>query len=110
MEKGGNLHNHINSSNQLVCQLLNAYDKISKRSNHCYCWPHYLNPRTFGALLIERTTLKLDEVTTTLLENERMRNEHINEKDCAIAMEEPERGRSQSKRQGGPKGISRLQL
>ena len=28
MEEGGNLHDHINSFNQLVCQLMNAGDSI----------------------------------------------------------------------------------
>ena len=37
IEEGGNLHDHINSFNQLVCPLLNADDKIEDEEQECYC-------------------------------------------------------------------------
>lgn len=82
MEMGGNLHDHINAFNQLVCQLLNADDKISEEEQALLLLASL--PRSYKALvqtlLVGRTTLKLDEVTAALRENERMmRNEDINE-------------------------------
>jgi len=73
MEMGGDLHDHINKFNQLVSQLLNANDKLSDEKQVLLLLASL--PKSFKALiqmlLVGKLNLKLDEVTTTLRENER---------------------------------------
>ena len=109
MEMGGDLHDHINKFNQLVSQLLNADDKLSGEEQALLL---VSLPRSFKALvqtlLVERSTLKLDEVTTALKENERMiRTENIDDEHNAIVVMEFARGRNHSRRHDGPKGRSK---
>ncbi|KHN10792.1 Retrovirus-related Pol polyprotein from transposon TNT 1-94, partial [Glycine soja] len=68
MEMGGDLHDHINKFNQLVSQLLNADDKLSNEEQTLLLLASL--PRSFKAsvqtLLVEKSTLNLDEVTAAL--------------------------------------------
>jgi len=82
MEMGGDFHDHINKFNQLVSQLLNAEDKLSNEEQTLLLFVSL--PRSFKALvqtlLVGRSTLNLDELTTTLRENERMmRSENVDD-------------------------------
>ena len=70
----GDLHGHINKFNQLVSQLFNVDDKLFDEEQALLLLASL--PRSFKALvqklLVRRSTLKLDEVTVALIENERM--------------------------------------
>ena len=71
-------------------------------------------PRSFKALVqtlfVGISTLNLDEVTTTLRENERiMRTGNVDDEHHAIAMVESERWRNHSRRYDGPRGTSKSQ-
>lgn len=112
MEMRGNLHDHINKFNQLVSQLLNADDKISDEEQALLLLSSL--PRSYKpvvqTLLVGRTTLKMDEVTVTLRENERMmKNENINDEGEIAMAEESERGRNHSRRHDGSRGRSKSQ-
>jgi len=61
-------------------------------------------------LLVRRSTLNLEEVTTALRENERMmRTKNIDDEHNAIVVVESERGRNHSRRHDGPRGNSKSQ-
>ena len=82
METGGNLYDHINKFIQLVSQLLNADDKLLNEEQTLLLLVS--QPRSFKALiqtlLVERSTLNLDEMIAALKENERMmRTENIDD-------------------------------
>jgi len=106
MEEGCNLHDHINAFNQLVCQLLNADDNIEDGEQALLLiasLPKSYKP-IVQTMLVRKTMQKLNEVTTVLWESERMlRNEYSQRGDQVIAMACSKRGRSQSKRRGGPR-------
>ena len=74
IEMEGDLHGHINKFNQLVSQLFNVDDKLFDEEQALLLLASL--PRSFKALvqklLVRRSTLKLDEVTVALIENERM--------------------------------------
>jgi len=106
MEEGDDHHDHINSFNQLVCQLLNADDKIDDEEQALLLLASL--PKSYKpivqTMLVGNTTLKIDDVTTILRENERMlKNEYSQRGDQVIVVACSERGRSQSKRRGGPR-------
>ncbi|KAL5131808.1 Retrovirus-related Pol polyprotein from transposon TNT 1-94 [Glycine soja] len=110
MEMGGDLHDHINKFNQLVSQLLNTNDKLSDEEQALLLLASL--PRSFKVLvqtlLVGRSTLNLDEVTTALRENERMmRTENVDDERNAIVVVEFKRGRNHSRRHDGPRGISK---
>lgn len=110
MEERGNLHDHINTFNQLVCQLLNAGDKIQDEEQALLLLASL--PKSFKTvvqtMLIGRTSLKLDEVVAVLRENERMmRTEGDDDGDRALAVEYSERGRSRSRGNNGSWGRSK---
>lgn len=112
MEIGGNLHDHFDAFNQLVCQLVNADDKISDKQQALLLLASL--PRSYKplvkTLLVRKTTLKLDEVTAALQESEKMtRNDNVNKGDHALAIEDSERGMSHSRKQGQPRGRSKSQ-
>ncbi len=104
MEEGGNLHDHINSFNQLVCQLSNADDNIKEEEQALLLLASL--PRSYKplvqTLLVGRKTLTKDEVTTALRESERMmKNDATNTgEDRILVSEKRERGRSQSRGHG----------
>ncbi|VFQ59821.1 unnamed protein product [Cuscuta campestris] len=79
MEEGGNLHDHINMFNQLVCQLMNADDKIKDEEQALLLvsLPKSYKPLV-ETLLVGKTTLTVDEVTTALRESERMMRNDTN--------------------------------
>ena len=68
MEEGGNLHDPINAFNQLVCQLLNADDKIEDEEQLLLLLASL--PKSYKLIeeimLVGKTALKLDEVTMLL--------------------------------------------
>jgi len=72
MEMRGDLHDHINKFNKLVSQLLHVDDKLSDEEQALLLLALLL--RSFKALvqtlLVGRSTLNLDEVTTALKEND----------------------------------------
>jgi len=74
------LHDHIIAFNQLICQLLNDDNKIEDEEQALpllASLPKSYKP-TVQTMLVGKTTLKLDEVTMVLWENERMlRNEYF---------------------------------
>nr|KYP53542.1 Retrovirus-related Pol polyprotein from transposon TNT 1-94 [Cajanus cajan] len=74
MEIGENLHDHINHFNQLVCQLLNVNEKIYNEEQAMLLLASL--PMSYKSLvqtlLVGKTSLKLDQVTSALRENERM--------------------------------------
>ena len=112
MEMGGDLHDYINKFNQLVSQLLNVDDKLSYEEQALLLLASL--PRSFKALVqtlfVGISTLNLDEVTTTLRENERiMRTGNVDDEHHAIAMVESERWRNHSRRYDGPRGTSKSQ-
>ena len=64
-------------------------------------------PRSFKALVqtlfVGRSTLKLDEVTVALRENEKMmRTKNVDDEHHAITVVESEQGRNHSRRHDGP--------
>ena len=72
-------------------------------------------PRFFKALvqklLVGRSTLKSDEVTTALRENKRMvRTENVDDEHHALVVVESEQGKNHSRRHDGPRGRSKSQL
>jgi len=88
MEESSYLHGHVNSFNQLVCQLLNADDNIEDEEQALILLASL--PKSYKSIvqtmLVEKTTLKMDEVTAALRENERMlRNEDSHRGDQVIA-------------------------
>jgi len=112
IEMRGDLHDHINKFNQLVSQLLNADDKFSDEEHAVLLLASL--PRSFKALvqtlLVERSTLNLDEVVTALRENERMmRTKNVEDEHHAIVVVESKRGRNHSMRHDGSRGRSKLQ-
>ena len=75
MEEGGNLHDHINEFNRLVCQLLSVGEKqaIALLS---FFLQSYRSLVRF--LLIGKNTISLDDVTTVIWKDQRMhRDDHI---------------------------------
>ncbi|KAL5125371.1 Retrovirus-related Pol polyprotein from transposon TNT 1-94 [Glycine soja] len=83
MERGGDLHDHINKLNQSFKALVQT-------------------------LLVGRSTLDLDEVTAALRENERMmRTKNVDDEHNVIVVVESERGRNHSRRHDGSRGRSK---
>jgi len=112
IEMEGDLHDHINKFNRLVSQLLNADDKLSDEEQALLLLASL--PRSFKALvqtlLVGRSTLNLDEVISSLTENERMmRIENVDDEHNEIVMVESERGRNHSKKHDDPRGRSKSQ-
>ena len=71
-------------------------------------------PRSFKVLvqmlLMGRSTLKLDEVTVILRENERMiRTENVDNEHHALVVVESKRGRNHPRRHDEPRGRSKSQ-
>jgi len=97
MEEGGDPHGHINSFNQVVCQLLNANDEIEDEEQPLLLLASL--PKSYKpivqTMLVGKTTMKMDEVTVVLRENEMMlRNEYSQRGDQVIVMAYSEQGRS----------------
>ena len=93
MEMREDLHDDINKFNQLVSQLLNANDKLFDEEQTLLLLASL--PRSFKALVqtlfVGRSTLKLDEVTVALRENERMmRIENVDDEYHALIVMESE--------------------
>ena len=82
MEEGDNLHDHINEFNQLVCQLLSVGKKLSDEEQAIALLASL--PQSYRSLvrslLIGKNTIKLDDVTIVLQEDQRMyRDDHISD-------------------------------
>ncbi|RZB65840.1 Retrovirus-related Pol polyprotein from transposon TNT 1-94 isoform B [Glycine soja] len=112
LEMGGDLHDHINQLNHLVSQLLNANDKLSDEEQVLLLLLSL--PISFKDLvltmLVETSTLNLNEVTTTLRENERMMGtENVDHEHSTIVVVESERGRNHSRIHDRPGGRSKSQ-
>ncbi|VFQ86382.1 unnamed protein product [Cuscuta campestris] len=111
MEEGSNLHDHINMFNQLVCQLMNADDKIKDEEQALLLLASL--PKSYKPLvqmlLVGRTTLTVDEVTAALCESERMmRNDTNNTRgDHILVARERGLGRNSPRRHDDPKERSR---
>lgn len=74
MEDGGKLLDHINSSSQLVGQLSSTDDKLKDEEQSLLLLT--LITKSYKSLvqmiIVGRTTLKVEDVTTALQENGRM--------------------------------------
>ncbi|GJZ54882.1 hypothetical protein Tco_0610075 [Tanacetum coccineum] len=72
LEEGSNLHHHINSFNQLVCQLANVDDAIKDEEQALRCVINEENdgdmivPRRSDKVLLERWTWKSLEISNTI--------------------------------------------
>ena len=111
MEESSYLHGHVNSFNQLVCQLLNADDNIEDEEQALILLASL--PKSYKSIvqtmLVRKTTLKMDEMTPIVRENERMlRNEYSQRGDQVIVVVCTEQRRSRSKRRGGPRERSQF--
>nr|KYP56149.1 Retrovirus-related Pol polyprotein from transposon TNT 1-94 [Cajanus cajan] len=99
MEIAKNLHDHINHFNQLVCQLLNVNEIFFDEEQAVLLLASL--PMSYKSLvqilLVGKTPLKLDEVTSALRENERMmKNENINIESHVLVAQHSEQGRNNS--------------
>ena len=74
MEEGGDLLDHINEFNRLICQLLNIGEKLSNEEQVIALLASL--PQSYRllvrSLLIGENTFKLDDVTTVLRKDQRM--------------------------------------
>ncbi|GKA25491.1 hypothetical protein Tco_0711600 [Tanacetum coccineum] len=74
LEEGSNLHDHINSFNQLVCQLANVDDAIKDEEQALLMLSSL--PKSYKpfmqTMLTARTTLTFKDVLKVLRDNERM--------------------------------------
>lgn len=102
MESGTNLQDHINSFNQLVCQLQNADEKIPDQEQALLLLASL--PKSYRpivqTLLVGREKITLDEAITVVRENERMMSQidGTSYRDGqALAVEGSERGRNKSR-------------
>ena len=94
----GNLHDHINEFNRLVCQLLSVEEKLSNEEQAiallAFLSQSYKS--LVRSMLIGKNTIKLlDDVTTVLREDQRMhRDDHIIDGRRILALESSQRGRN----------------
>nr|KYP38617.1 Retrovirus-related Pol polyprotein from transposon TNT 1-94 [Cajanus cajan] len=106
MEMGENLHDHINHFNQLVCQLF--FDEEQAMLLLASLPMSYKS--LVQMLLVGKTSLKLDEVTSALRENERMmKNENINTESHVLVAQHYEQGRNNDGHRGRSNFQSRLE-
>lgn len=109
LEEGGNLHDHINSFNQLVCRLSNV-DEVMKDEEQALLMLSSLSKsyKPFvQTMLSGRTTLTLEDVLKALRDNERMtRTEGYSTGENVLATEDSNRGRGFN-RGGGSRGRSK---
>ncbi|GKB13258.1 hypothetical protein Tco_0847181 [Tanacetum coccineum] len=79
LEEGSNLHDHINSFNQLVCQLANVNDAIKDEEQALLMLSSL--PKSYKpfvqTMLTGRTTLTFEDVLKALRDNERMTGNDI---------------------------------
>ena len=94
--EGGNLHDHINSFNKLVCQLSNV-DEMMKDEEQALLmllWLPKLYKSLVQTMLTGRTTLTLEDVLKALRDNERMmKSDSFLNEEKLLVVEDSERGR-----------------
>ncbi|XP_020262570.1 uncharacterized protein LOC109838550 [Asparagus officinalis] len=104
MEEGTAIQDHINAFNQLVCQLMNIDEEI-KEEEHALLLLSSL-PKSYKPLvqmiITGKQTLKFDDVTTLLRENEIMMGKKSvsNGGESALAFESSNRERNEASRNG----------
>lgn len=111
LEEGGNLHDHINSFNQLVCQLSNV-DEVLKDEEQALLLMSSL-PRSYKpfvqTMLTGRTTLTLEDVLKALRDNERMTGTSSFSSGEKVLVTE-DRGRRKYFSQGSSRGRSKSRV
>ncbi|GJZ54372.1 hypothetical protein Tco_0609257 [Tanacetum coccineum] len=111
LEEGSNLHDHINSFKQLVCQLANVDDAIKDEEQALLMLSSL--PKSYKlfvhAMLIGRTTLTFEDVLNALRDNERMtRNDSSSSSDKLLVADDSGRGRNFHR--GSSKGRLKSQI
>ncbi|GKB12760.1 retrovirus-related pol polyprotein from transposon TNT 1-94 [Tanacetum coccineum] len=97
LEEGSNLHDHINSFNQLVCQLANVDDAIKDEEQALLMLSSL--PKSYKpfvqTMLTGRTTLTFEDVLKALRDNERMKgNDSSSSSDKLLLADDSRRGRN----------------
>lgn len=110
IEEGMSFHNHLNEFNRLVSQLLAISVGELKNEEKALILLSSL-PKSYGPIvqtvLVGRSTLKLDDVTTLLRENKRfIRAENSSPRESILAVEGFDRRKTQKKIDGS-KGRSK---
>ncbi|GJY68782.1 hypothetical protein Tco_0471764 [Tanacetum coccineum] len=97
LKEGSNLHDHINSFNQLVCQLANVDDAIKDEEQALLMLSSL--PKSYKpfvqTMLTGRTTLTFEDVLKALRDNERMTgNDSSSSSDKLLLADDSGRGRN----------------
>nr|GEV12695.1 retrovirus-related Pol polyprotein from transposon TNT 1-94 [Tanacetum cinerariifolium] len=111
LEEGSNLHNHINSFNQLVCQLANVDDAIKDKEQALLMLSSL--PKSYKpfvqTMLTGRTTLTFEDVLKALRDNERMTGSDSSlSSDKLLVTDDSGRGRNFQR--GSSKGRSKSRM
>ncbi|GKC92164.1 retrovirus-related pol polyprotein from transposon TNT 1-94 [Tanacetum coccineum] len=111
LEEGSNLHDHINSFNQLVCQLANVDDAIKDEEQALLMLSSL--PKSYKpfvqTMLTGRTTLTFEDVLKALRDNERMTgNDSSSSSDKLLLADDSGRGRNFQR--GSSKGRSKSRM
>ncbi|GJV45128.1 hypothetical protein Tco_1429664 [Tanacetum coccineum] len=111
LEEGSNLHDHINSFNQLVCQLANVDDAIKDEEQALLMLSSL--PKSYKpfvqTMLTGRTTLTFEDVLKALRDNERMKwNDSSSCSDKLLLEDDSERGINFQR--GSSKGRSKSRI
>nr|GEV19280.1 retrovirus-related Pol polyprotein from transposon TNT 1-94 [Tanacetum cinerariifolium] len=111
LEEESNLHDHINSFNQLVCQLANVDDAIKDEEQALLMMSSL--PKSYKpfvqTILTGRTTLTFEDVLKALRDNERMTgNDSSSGSDNLLVVDDFGRGRNFQR--GSSKGRSKSRM
>ncbi|GJZ90445.1 retrovirus-related pol polyprotein from transposon TNT 1-94 [Tanacetum coccineum] len=111
LKEGNNLHDHINSFNQLVCQLANVDDAIKDEEQALLMLSSL--PKSYKpfvqTMLTGKTTLTFEDVLKALRDNERMTgNDSSSSSDKLLLADDSGRGRNFQR--GSSKGRSKSRM